>query len=155
ASTCWPSVASVRLLCNLPLECFEERSRYPDFEVVTFGPRERMWVDGVHFPFDVEFDPSSGTLAELLRLLPEGFEPDAIVLWWPDQEPLPKGLEEARCPVVGIISDYNLTLPYVAGLWPFFDLWLVDKGGVDLFARLSFAAVRAFCQFTFKRPFHR
>lgn len=145
----------MRLLCNLPLECFQERSRWPDFEVVTFGPPERMWVDGVHFPFDVAFDPSRDTLEELLARLPNGFRPDAIVLWWPDQEPLPAGLERAPCPVVGITSDYNLTLPAVAGLWPFFDLMLVDRSGVEVFRALSFARVEAFCQFTFKERFHR
>lgn len=145
----------MRLLCNLPLECFEARDRWPDFELVTFGPHTRMWVDGVHYPFDVEFDPASGTIEQLLAKLPVGFRPDAILLWWPDQEPLPLGIERAPCPVVGIVSDYNLSLPAIAGLWPYFDLLLVDRGGVDLFRRLSFAAVEPFCQFTWKQPFHR
>jgi hypothetical protein len=58
-------------------------------------------------------------------------------------------------PVVGVFSDYNLTLPYLAGLWPFFDVLLCDRGGQDLFTRLGFADVRYWCQYAHKRPFHR
>lgn len=144
----------MKILCNLPLECFEPRDRL-GIELVTYGPRERMWVDGTHYPFDVEFDPSTGTIEELLARLPRGFTPDFLWIWWPDQEPLPRGLERCPIPVVGTMSDWNLTLPYVVGLWPFFDAWLVDRAGVPLFERLSFAGVRWFCQYTFKAPFHR
>src|SRR5690606_16416545 len=47
------------------------------------------------------------------------------------------------------------SLPYLVGLWPFFDLLLCDRAGVDLFRRLSFADVRYWCQYAHKRPFHR
>ncbi len=145
----------MRILCNLPLECFEAREHLSGIEMKTFGTSDRMWVDGQFFPFDIQFDPSEGTLLELLALLPEGFRPDLILLYWPDQEPLPSGLEDSPVPVVGILSDYNLSLPYTVGLWPFFDVLLVDRAGVDLFQKLTFPDVRYFCQFTFKQPFHR
>jgi hypothetical protein len=145
----------VRILTNLPLECFDERAAMRDVELVSFGPPGRMLVDGVMFPFDVAFDPSTGSWDELAALLPRGFEPDVLLLWWPDQEPLPAGLEHCPVPVVGVVSDYNLTLPYLAGLWTFFDVLLCDRAGVDLFRRLSFADVRYWCQFAHKRPFHR
>jgi hypothetical protein len=144
-----------RILCNLPLECFEDRASFSDIEIVTYGPRQRMLVDGVHYPFDVEFDPSTGSWDELERALPAGFRPDFVLLWWPDQEPVPAGLQHCPVPVVGMFSDYNLSLPGLAGLWPFFDLVLCDRAGVDLFRRLSYADVQWFCQYTFKRPFHR
>ncbi|GAB4155290.1 MAG: hypothetical protein Fur0037_23770 [Planctomycetota bacterium] len=145
----------VRILCNLPLECFAPREEWSGVELVTFGPGDRMLVDGVHFPFDIEFDPSTGSFRELEALLPRGFRPDFVLLYWPDQEPLPAGLQHCPFPVVGVVSDYNLTLPWIAGLWPFFDVLLCDRRGVDLFAALSFADVRYFCQYTFKKPFHR
>ncbi|MBK8099943.1 MAG: glycosyltransferase [Planctomycetes bacterium] len=145
----------VKVLCNLPLECFDERTAMPGIELCTYGPRDRMLVDGTHFPFDVEFDPSTGTWEQLLARLPRGFRPDFVLVWWPDQEPLPQGLQHCPVPVVGVISDWNLTLPYVAGLWPFFDLLICDRGGQELFARLSFAEVRWWCQYAHKRPFHR
>jgi hypothetical protein len=145
----------VRLLCNLPLECFDERAAMRGVELCTFGPPDRMLVDGVHFPFDVAFDPSTGSWDELAAALPRGFRPDVLVLYWPDQEPLPAGLEHCPVPVVGVISDYNLSLPYLVGLWPFFDVLLCDRSGEDLFRRLSFADVRYWCQFAHKRPFHR
>lgn len=145
----------MRILTNLPLDCFDERSAMHGVELVTYGPPERMLVDGVHFPFDVAFDPASGSWDELAALLPAGFEPDVLLLYWPDQEPLPAGLERCPVPVVGVVSDYNLTLPYLAGLWPFFDVLLCDRPGQDLFARLGFADVRYWCQYAHKRPFHR
>lgn len=148
-------MSAVRILTNLPLECFDERAAMRDVEIVTYGPPSRMQVDGVHFPFDVAFDPSSGSWHELEALLPRGFRPDCLMLWWPDQEPLPAGLEHCPVPVVGVISDYNLTLPYVAGLWPFFDLLLCDRAGQQVFRSLSFANVDYWCQYAHKRPFHR
>lgn len=144
----------MRILCNLPLECFDERDAMQGVEIVTYGPRDRMIVDGIHFPFDVEFDPSNGSWDELAAALPPDFEPDLLLIWWPDQEPLPAGLENCPVAVVGVISDYNLSLPYLAGLWPFFDTVLCDRGGQDLFTRLSFADVRYWCQYAHKRPFH-
>lgn len=144
----------MRVLCNLPLECFDDRASLRGVELVTYGPPGRMDVDGVHFPFDVAFDPSTGTWEELLAALPAGFAPDVVMVWWPDQEPLPQGLERCPVPVVGVVSDYNLSLPYVAGLWPFFDALLCDKAGVPLFERLTFANVRHWCQYAHKRPFH-
>ncbi|HLQ38990.1 MAG TPA: glycosyltransferase [Planctomycetota bacterium] len=143
------------ILCNLPLECFEDRAAFAGIDLVTYGPPERMLVDGVHFPFDVAFDPSTGSWEDLQRLLPHGFRPDFVLHWWPDQEPLPAGMHRCPVPVVGVVSDYNLSLPYLVGLWPFYDVLLCDRAGVDLFAALSFADVRWFCQYTFKRPFHR
>ncbi len=145
---------AVRILCNLPLECFDEREALADIELVTYGPADRMMVDGVHFPYDVEFDPSAGSWDELERKLPAGFVPDLILIYWPDQEPLPAGLEHCPVPIVGVISDYNLALPYIAGLWPFFDTILCDRAGQELFANLSFADVRYWCQYAHKRPFH-
>ncbi len=145
----------MRILCNLPLECFDERAAMRGIELVTFGPPVRMMVDGVHFPFDVAFDPSTGSWDELAAALPDGFVPDLVLLYWPDQEPLPAGLEHCPHPIVGVISDYNLSLPYVAGLWPFFDVLLCDRAGVDLFRRLTFPDVRYWNQYAHKRPFHQ
>ena len=145
----------MRLLSNLPLECFEPRASLAGFEIVSFGPPHRMWIDGTFHPFDVAFDPAVEGLETLFARLPPGFRPDAMLLWWPDQEPIPEGIERAPCPVVGILSDYNLSLPYVVGTWPCFDVLLVDRPGVRLFERLAFPDVRWFCQFTFKQPSHR
>lgn len=145
----------MRILCNLPLECFDERAAMRGIELVTYGPPSRMQVDGVHFPFDVAFDPSTGSWDELAAKLPDGFTPDLLLIYWPDQEPLPAGLEHCPVPIVGVVSDYNLSLPYLAGLWPFFDVVLCDRAGVDLFRRLSFAEVRYWNQYAHKRPFHR
>ena len=145
----------MRILCNLPLESFDERAAMRDVELLTFGPADRMDVEGVHYPFDVAFDPSRGSWRELAARLPAGFTPDILLLYWPDQEPLPADLEDCPWQVVGVISDYNLSLPYIAGLWPFFDVLLCDRAGQDLFTALTFADVRYWNQYAHKRPFHR
>ncbi len=145
----------MRVLCNLPLECFDDRSTFAPIDLVTYGPADRVVVDGHHYPPDVVFDPSTGTLEELLASLPNGWRPDLILIWWPDQDPLPEGLERSAVPVVAVVSDYNLTLPYTAQLWPFFDVVLVDRSGVDVLQGLGFADVRPFVQFSFKRRDHR
>lgn len=145
----------MRILCNLPLECFDDRAAMPGIDLLTYGPADRMQVDGRHFPFDVACDPSRESWQDLLARLPHGWRPDLVLVYWPDQEPLPAGLEQCAVPVVGVVSDYNLSLPQLAGLWPFFDLLLCDRAGVALFERLSFAAVRYWNQYAHKRPFHR
>ncbi|MEE9125533.1 MAG: glycosyltransferase [Planctomycetota bacterium] len=146
----------MKILCNLPLECFEDRKHYPsNIELQTYGPPHRTWVDKMHYPADVEFDPAHGTIHELLGALPRGFRPDIVLHYWSDQDPIPKQLDECPVPVVGVMSDYNLTLPFITGLWPFFDVFLVDRPGVGLFQKLGFPDVRYFCQFTFKAQSHK
>ena len=144
----------MRILCNLPLECFDDRKNLRGVELCTFGPADRMLVDGVHFPFDVAFDPSRQSIDQLLASLPNGFQPDLVLIWWPDQEPLPANFENCPVPTVGIVSDYNLSLPTTTRLQPFFDVLLCDRAGVDLFAQMGYPDVRHFCQYTWKRPFH-
>lgn len=145
------------ILCNLPLECFDDRAAYAaaGVELVTYGPADRMWVDGTHYPFDVAFDPSTQSIEELLAAVPADRRPDFLLIYWPDQEPLPIGLERCPIPVVGVVSDYNISLHTTAGLWPFFDSLLCDARGTEVFGALPFADVRAFVQFSFKRPTHR
>ena len=145
----------MKILCNLPLECFEDRKHYGDVELVTYGPPHRTWVDKMFYPADVAFDSARGTIHELFDALPPGFRPDIVLIYWPDQDPIPKQLHECPVPVIGVMSDYNLTLPFITGLWPFFDVFLVDRPGEDLFRRLSFPDVRYFCQFSFKAPSHK
>jgi len=139
----------------MPLQCFDARENFAGIEFLSYGPGHRMWVDGVHYPPDILFDPSLGSIDELLAMLPQGFYPDLWLIYWPDQDPLPRGFENCPVPSIGVISDYNLSLPYISGLWPFFDILLCDHSGVELFANISFADVRAFCQFSFKASSHR
>lgn len=145
------------ILCNLPLECFDARDNFAaeDIEYLSFGPDDRMLVDGVHYPFDVSFDPSTGSIDDLLERLPGGFHPDFLLLYWPDQEPLPLELEHSPIPVVGVMSDYNLSFDLTHALAPFFDVLLCDRGGVEIYQAFGFADVREFVQFSFKAPTHK
>jgi len=61
----------VRILCNLPLECFDARANL-GVELLTFGPPARMVVEGVHYPYDIAFDPARGSWRELAAALPRG-----------------------------------------------------------------------------------
>lgn len=144
-----------KILTNMPLQCFDARENFADIEFLSYGPEHRMWVDGRHYAPDIRFDPSTGSIDELFAKLPRNFYPDLILFYWPDQDPLPKGFE--HCPVtsIGLISDYNLSLPYISGLWPFFDILICDHSAVDLFRNISYPDVRAFCQFSFKASSHR
>ncbi|MCA8944246.1 MAG: glycosyltransferase [Planctomycetes bacterium] len=144
------------ILCNLPLECFDARENFAaeGIEYLSYGPDDRMLVDGVHYPFDVSFDPSRGSIDDLLELLPGGFHPDFLLLYWPDQEPLPFELERSPIPVVGVVSDYNLSFDLTNALAPFFDVLLCDRGGVEIYREFGFADVREFVQFSFKAPSH-
>ncbi len=145
----------MRLLTNFPFEMFGPRESFPFERIVTFGPPEGRKVGPETFRYDIGFEPACGEYETLLRSLPEGFEPDLVWIWWPDQEPLPRGLERAGIPVVGTLSDYNLTLPSLTGLWPFFDLMLCDRPGLQILGRLPFARVEPWCQFSFRPEAHR
>ena len=131
----------MNVLTNLPLDTFDPLDAYAE-RIISFG------VQGAQ-SFDLAFDAAQQGIDELFAALPAEFAPDVILIWWPDQSPLPRGLETSPVPVIGILSDYNLTLPWVLGLWPFFDTLLVDRPGVELFAAAGFPDVRGFCQFSF------
>ncbi len=145
----------MRLLTNFPFEMFGERDEFPFEQIVTFGPPEGRRVGADVFRYDIPFDASRATIEDLLVACPAGFVPDAIMLWWPDQEPIPDGLERAPMPVVATISDYNLTLPHVRRLWPLVDLVLCDTPGLQVLGRLPFARVEPWCQFSFRPDVHR
>lgn len=144
----------MKILTNFQFEAYAPRSAYDGVEFVTFGPSGGRWIAGETYAPDLVFEPTTGSIDELLGMVP-GSPPDIVLLFWPDQMAVPRGLE--RCPVrtVGVLSDYNLSLPWITDLWPFFDVLLTDRAGVDLFDRLGFADVRYWCQFSFQRAIHR
>lgn len=145
----------MKLLTNHPLEAFDAREHYPDFHIVSYGPRHRVRVGHEHFPADVEFDPEHGTIEALLGKLPAGFEPDCLLLYWPDQDPIPAGLERCPVPVVGVFSDYNLMFHSHAALWPFFDRAVCDLRGLRALDGLGFARLDYWCQFSQRTAVHR
>lgn len=144
----------MKLLTNFPLELFGDRAEFPFEEIRTFGPSEGRVVGDITVPYDLPFDASRGTLDELLHALGD-FVPDAIMLWWPDQDPIPIGLEKSAIPTIAVVSDYNLTLPTQRGLHPFFDLLLCDHSALLVLGRLPFAKVEPWCQFSFRPDVHR
>ncbi len=150
-----PRARVVRILCNHPLESFEPRERYRDVDLLTFGPKDRMWVGKRFYPFDLEFDPSRGTWEDLRALLPPGWEPDLILFYYPEHEPLPRGIERAPYPVVGVISDWNLHFDQLWTMAPFFDAVAADRAGTGIFAGAGFARTFYWPQYTFRWEWHR
>ncbi|GDY02273.1 hypothetical protein LBMAG49_16020 [Planctomycetota bacterium] len=145
----------VRVLCDLPIECLDDLANLRGIDLVTFGMPDRMPVELVPQPFTVTFDSSRGTWQQLAAALPRGFTPDLVLFFHPEQEPLPGGMHLCAVPVVGVISDYQLTLPNLTALQPCFDVLLCDRHGVQIFARLGHNDVRWFCQYTHNRRLHR
>jgi hypothetical protein len=145
----------VRVLCNLPIECLDDLANLRGIDLVTFGMPDRMSVELVPQPFTVTFDSSRGTWQQLAAALPRGFTPDLVLFFRPEQEPLPGGMHLCAVPVVGVISDYQLTLPNLTALQVFFDVLLCDRHGVQIFDRLGHNDVRWFCQYTHNRRLHR
>ena len=145
----------MKILTNFPLEIFGAREEYPFDEILSFGPAQGRREGDRVYPFDIQFEAGHGSLGQLFSLLPEGFHPDCLLFWWPDQEPLPRDLECCLVPVVGVMSDYNLSLPYLTRIWPFFDLLLCDRPGLQVLGRFPFAKVEPFCQYSFRPDVHR
>ena len=147
----------MRLLTNFPLELFGPRADFPFDEILSFGPAQGRQVGDLRVPYDYAFDAGRGSLDELLHGIQRqhaGFAPDALMLWWPDQDPIPIGLEDASIPSIAVFSDYNLTLPVTSGLTPFFDLLLCDHPGLAVLGRLPFARVEPWCQYSFRPDVH-
>ncbi len=147
----------MRLLTNFPFEMFGEREAFP-FEYLSFGPAMGRQVGNRRFNYDILIDASSASIEDIHQEIEHragNFRPDAMMLWWPDQEPLPEGLERCPYPVVGVMSDYNLTLPCQTRLWSVLDLLLVDNPGLQVLGRLPFARVEPWCQFSFRPDVHK
>ena len=147
----------MRLLTNFPFEMFGDREAFP-FEYLSFGPSKGRTVGDRSFAYDIPIDPSTANIENihtLARQISPGFQPDAMMLWWPDQEPLPEGLERCPYPVIGVMSDYNLTLPLQTRLWSLVDLLLVDTPGLQVLGRLPFARVEPWCQFSYRPDVHK
>ncbi|MCB9880284.1 MAG: glycosyltransferase [Planctomycetes bacterium] len=143
----------MHLLTNYPLELYGPRSEFPFESIVTFGPDPGHRIGDQTIPYDISFDASRRSIQELLALV-DGAPPDVIMLWWPDQEPIPFGLEDCEVPVVGVMSDYNLTLPFCRDLAPFFDLILCDHSALPVLGRLSFARIEPWCQYSYRPDVH-
>lgn len=144
----------MRLLTNFALELFGARADYPFDAILSFGPAAGRKVGQLVVPYDIPFDAGEESFEQLIERT-AGFAPDAIVFFWPDQDPLPEGLEDSPIPTIAVVSDYNLTLPLQRGLWPYFDLVLCDHSALPVFGRLPFAAVEPWCQFSFRPDVHR
>ncbi|MFH1148542.1 MAG: glycosyltransferase [Pseudomonadota bacterium] len=101
------------------------------------------------------FDADSGDFQSVLKSLPYGWHPDAVLVRDAEFYRLPGGLERAECPVVGLIGDYNLSLNRMLPIMDMFDYFLCDSKGVRIFRRLGYRNCEFFCLYGYDPGFHR
>jgi glycosyltransferase involved in cell wall biosynthesis len=76
---------------------------------------------------DLVYDPQRETCQDVLRRLPPGFKPDAILITNLDYGQFLWGLGEVEVPVVAPISDSNLCFDAFHSAIPFIDLFICNE----------------------------
>lgn len=101
----------------------------------------RCVTDPPSQPFHLRYDLVDDTLEAILGRLPGGWQPDLILLWYPENQAFPRGLDRAPAPVVGVHANWNLALLRLAPVLPVFDHLLVDEHGVEVIRAAGFDRV--------------
>jgi tetratricopeptide (TPR) repeat protein len=120
-----------------------------------FGPAatvERFPSDGEDEVLAVPLKP---TYEETIAQLPDGGKPDLFVFRHLETYPAPVGLEEADCPVAGVIGDWNLGGQAIQLIAPAFDLLLIDQNGCRVLRHLGFENARYAALWGYKPDIHR
>jgi 2-polyprenyl-3-methyl-5-hydroxy-6-metoxy-1,4-benzoquinol methylase len=107
--------------------------------------REHEWIGCVtgppSQPCHLRYDLVDDTLEAILARMPGGGLPDVILLWYPENQVFPQGLDRAPVPVVGVHSNWNLALLRLAPVLEVFDHLLVDEYGVEVIRSAGFDRV--------------
>lgn len=85
----------------------------------------------------------------------DGWSPDCIVVRDAEYYSIPPGLEDVPVPVIGLIGDYNLTLPRMLPIMGIFDHILCDSCGVVFFRRLGHENTKFFCLYGYAPELHK
>lgn len=80
----------------------------------------------------IQFDWGCSTFADLLRQLPPGWEPDLVVWWFPEYQPVLPGIEDCPFPTMAVISDWQVATDSLFEMARHFDLVATDRMGVRL-----------------------
>lgn len=91
----------------------------------------------------------------ILESLPAGWVPELYIHWSPEYNPLPLGLEEASCPLVGVFGDWNLGGHALRAIGDLFDILAADAGGAALFKQQGYQRVLPAQLWGYRPELHR
>jgi len=100
------------------------------------------------------FDSGIKDFEQLVRSVPHGWTPDAIVIRDAEYYKMPSGLERAELPIFGLIGDYNLSYNQMLPVLGCFDHFFCDSKGVRIFKKLGFNNCEFFCLYGFDPEVH-
>ncbi len=101
------------------------------------------------------FDHTHDCFETVLRRLPAGWNPDAVLIRDSEYYPIPPGLETADQPVFCLLGDYNLSFNQMLPIMGAFDHFFCDLKGVRIFNKLGFRNCEYFCLYGYDPEVHR
>ncbi|MFZ2448512.1 MAG: radical SAM protein [Syntrophobacteraceae bacterium] len=123
-----------------------------------FDPRgnEAFLVKALKRAADVRtFDHTPARFEDVLRNLPTGWTPDAVLIRDSEYYRVPPGLESVPYPVFCLLGDYNLSFNQMLPVLGAFDHFFCDLKGVRIFRKLGFDNCDFFCLYGFDPELHR
>lgn len=87
------------------------------------------------------YAPETLAYAEIRQSCPHDWQPDVLLHWSPEYNPVPKGLEEADCLTVGAFGDWNLGARAIQNIGGAFDVLFADRSGSALLRNVGFTNV--------------
>jgi hypothetical protein len=107
------------------------------------GPHDLRVMVGHHeltgAPHHIAYDFEHDTLTDILAHLGD-WQPDLIMFWQPEDQPPPRGTEDAPCRTLAIPSDWNHAFPRLKGNLGRFDVVACDRPGVTALQSAGIAA---------------
>lgn len=101
------------------------------------------------------FEPDAPDFAHVLRSLPFGWSPEAVLVRDAEFYKIPRGLECAPMPVFALVGDYNLSLPAMLPILGSFDHFFCDSKGERIFKKLGLTHCEFFCLYGYDPDVHR
>lgn len=103
---------------------------------------------------DITYDYSMVTFDQILSALPEGWQPDLVLIWSPEYQGLPLGFERCPFPIVGAIGDWNMSFRCLKELAGAFDHLFTDQRGTERFRQAGIQNVDQALLFGFDPKSH-
>lgn len=105
--------------------------------------------------YQVSFSFEKGKFDNLLQALPSNWRPDLILLERPEYLSYPIGIENAECPVVAMVGDWNICFRVLQDNLRRFDWIVVDQKGVNIFKSAGYENVDYFPVYGFDPNVHQ
>ena len=117
---------------------------------------EAFLLKGLRKEADVRtFDQTESSFEDVLKGLPAGWTPDAIVVRDAEYYKIPPGIEQAESPIFCLLGDYNLSFNRMLPILGAFDHIFCDLKGVRILGNLGFENCGYFCLYGFDPQLHR